>query len=83
MKEYDRKRNQIRNKTYRLCPICNNEVCKTDLSKHQQSNKCELFKTRNDNYVIVDGRTYLKGNSPFEGICYDNHIRYDIHEVKQ
>ena len=34
-------------------------------------------------HVIVDGRTYLKGNSPFEGICYDNHIRYYIHEVKQ
>ena len=40
-------------------------------------------RARDDNYVIVDGRTYLKGNSPFEGIWYANHIPYDIHEVKE
>ena len=66
-----------------MCPICNNEVCKNNVSKHHKYKKCESFKTRNDNYVIVDGRTYLKGNSPFEGIWYATHMPYDIHEVKQ
>ena len=32
--------------------------------------------------ILVDGRTCLKGKSPFEGVWYDTHIPYDTHEVK-
>ena len=30
---------------------------------------------------VIDGRTYLKGKSPFEGVWHDNYIPYDINEV--
>lgn len=30
---------------------------------------------------MVDGRTYLRGKSPFGGVWYDTHTPYDIYEV--
>ena len=60
---------------------CFAELSMDSLRKHHKTKKCELFRTRNDNYLVVDGRSYLKGKSPFEGVWHDTHEPYDIHEV--
>ena len=49
------------------------------LATHNQTNKCNT----KPNPIVVDGRTYLKGKSPFEGVWHDTHIPYDIHEVNK
>ena len=63
-----------------MCEYCFAELSNSSLAKHHKSKKCELLKNRNDDYIVVDGRTYLKGKSPFEGIRHDTHIPYDIYE---
>ena len=63
-----------------MCEYCFAELSKSSLAKHHTSkNKCELFKTRNYNYIVVDGRTYLKGKSPFEGVCHDTHTPCNVY----
>ena len=52
------------------------------LATHNRINKCKTKPNPNDTYIVVDGRTYLKGKSPFEGVWHDTHIPYDIHDVK-
>ena len=39
LKEYDKERHKIKVK----CPNCNSEVCKKNLTAHQQTQKCKLI----------------------------------------
>ena len=55
---------------------------KAQLAKYNRTNKCKTKPNPNDKHIVVDGRTYLKCKSPFEGVWHDTHIPYDIHEVK-
>ena len=61
---------------------CNSEVCKSNLLNHQRTNKCKNKPHPNDKYVIVDGRVYDKGKSPFEGVWYDDHIPFDLNNCE-
>ena len=45
-----------------MCEYCFAELSRDSLAKHHKTKECELFKTRNDNYIVVDGRTYLRVN---------------------
>ena len=64
MKEHDRASDQI--KVY--CPHCNGETVKLKLNSHLQSQKCKKKPHPNDDYILVGGRTYLKGEPPLEGV---------------
>ena len=61
-----------------MCEYWFAELSRDSLAKHHKSKKCELFRTRNDKYVVVDGRTYWRGSSRFEGVWHDTHVPYDI-----
>ena len=61
-----------------MCKYCFAELGRDSLRHHHTTKKCELFKTRDDKYIVVDGRTYSKGKSPFEGVWHDTHVPYDI-----
>ena len=56
---------------------------KAQLAKHNRTNECKTKPHPHDQYIVADGRNYLKGKSPFEGVWHDTHVPYDIHEVKQ
>ena len=64
-----------------VCEYCFSELSRSSLAKHHKTKKCELFKTRNANYIVVDGRAYLRGKSPFEGVRRETHSPYNIYEV--
>ena len=64
-----------------MCEYCFAELSRASLAKHHKTKKCEVFKTRNENYIVVDGRTYLRGKSPFEGVWHDTPTPYDIYGV--
>ena len=65
-----------------MCKYWFAELSRASLTKQHKTKKYELFKTRNDNYIVVDGRTILRGRSPFEGVWHDTHTPYDIYGVK-
>ena len=48
------------------------------LNSHLQSQKCKKKPHPNDNYVIIGGRVYLKGESPLEGLWHDDHTPFDV-----
>ena len=52
------------------------------MPKHRQTHKCKTKPHPNDKCNIIDGRAYLKGKSPFEGVWHEYHIPYDINEVE-
>ena len=74
LKEYARARDQI--KVY--CPHCNSEIIKRKLNSHLQSQKCKKKHHPNDDYIIVGGRTYLKGKSPSEGFWHRGHTPFEV-----
>ena len=74
MKGYDRARNQI--KIY--CPHCNGEFVKIKLNSHLQSQNCKNKSHPNDDYIIVGGRVYLKGESPVEGVWHRDHTPFEV-----
>ena len=55
---------------------------KTQLATHDRTNTCKTKPHPKYKRIVVDGRTYLKGKSPFEGVWHDTHVPYDIHVVK-
>ena len=42
------------------------------------SNKCKKKPHPNDNYIIVGGRIYLKGESPLEGVWHADHTPFEV-----
>ena len=44
-----------------ICERCGSEVNKAQLATHNRTNKCKTKPNPNDKYIVVDGRTYLKG----------------------
>ena len=64
-----------------ICNICGSRGVRTGIARHQQTNTCKTKPHPNDKFIVVDGRTYSKGKSPFEGVWHDIHVPYDIHEV--
>ena len=74
LKEHDRARHQI--KVY--CPHCDGEIVKRKLKSHLQSQKCKKKPHPNDDYILVGGRTYLKGKSPLEGFWHRDHTPFEI-----
>ena len=73
-KEYDRARNQIKVN----CPNCNCEIVKRKLNSHLQTQTCKKKTHTNDNYILVGGRTYLKGESPLEGVWHADHTPFEV-----
>ena len=65
-----------------ICERCGSEVNKAQLAKPNRINKHKTKPHPNDEFIAVDGRTYLKGKSPFEGVWHGTHVPYDILEVK-
>ena len=63
-----------------ICNICGGQICKHGLARHQKTKKCKSFDklTENDNYIIVGGRPYLKGESPLEGVWYKDHTPFEV-----
>ena len=74
VEEYERARNQLN--VY--CPHCNREIITNKLNSHLQSQKCKNKPRPNDNYIIVGGRTYLKGESPLEGVWHRDHTPFEV-----
>ena len=74
VKEKDRARDQI--KAY--CPHCNSEIGARKLNRHLQSQKCKKKPHPNDNYILVGGRIYLKGESPLEGVWHADHTPFEV-----
>ena len=74
LKEYDRTRNPIKV----CCPHCNREIITRRLNRHLQSQKCKKKPHTNDNYIIVGGRVYLKGESPLEGVWHRDHTPFEV-----
>ena len=74
LKEYDRARNQIKVS----CPNCNCETIKRKMKRHLQTQKCKKKPHPNDNYILVGGRTYLKGESPLEGVWHADHTPFEV-----
>ena len=90
---YENNKNMLRekNKKYKdehkeymyeqiICNICGGQICRHGLTRHQKTKKCKSFVklTENDNYIIVDGRTYLKGESPLEGVWHKDHTPVEV-----
>ena len=44
----------------------------------QKTNKCKNKPHPNDNYIIVGGRIYLKGESPLEGVWHKDHTPFEV-----
>ena len=42
------------------------------------SNKCKKKTHTNDNYILVGGRIYLKGESPLEGVWHKDHTPFEV-----
>ena len=63
-----------------ICNICGGQICRHGLARHQKTKKCKSFVklTENDNYIIVGGRTYLKGESPLEGVWHKDHTPFEV-----
>ena len=74
LNEHDRARDQI--KVY--CSHCNGEIVKRKLNSHLRSQKCKKKPHTNDNYIIVGGRVYLKGESPLEGVWHRDHTPFEV-----
>ena len=62
------------------CNVCGCQICRQGLTRHQKTKKCKSFDklTENDNYIIVGGRPYLKGESPLEGVWYKDHTPFEV-----
>ena len=54
-----------------LCKYCGAEVNKSSLATHHRTNKCKVFKTRNDHYNVIDGRCYLVGKSSDQCVWHE------------
>ena len=48
------------------------------LNSHLQSQKCKKKPHPNDDYIIVGGRAYLKGESPLEGVWHRDHTLFEV-----
>ena len=51
-----------------------------DKCKNKPENKCKKKPHPNDNYVIIGGRTYLKGESPLEGVWHSDHTPFEVNK---
>ena len=66
------------------CNICGCQICRQGIAKHQKSKKCKSYVKPiekphpNDNYIIVGGRVYLKGESPLEGVWHCDHTPFEV-----
>ena len=74
VKEYERARDQIKVN----CPNCNAEIVKRKLNSHLQTQTCKKKTHTNDNYILVGGRIYLKGESPLEGVWHADHTPFEV-----
>ena len=74
LKEYDRARDQIKIN----CLNCNCEIVKRKLNSHLKTQTCKKKTHPNDNYILVGGRTYLKGESPLEGVWHADHAPFEV-----
>ena len=74
VKEYERARDQIKVN----CPNCNCEIVKRKLNSHLQTQTCKKKTHTNDNYILVGGRIYLKGESPLEGVWHADHTPFEV-----
>ena len=74
MKAYDRKRDQIRNKTPIVCPICNNVVCRASVSKHQRTQNCKSY------VKPMENETTPSEPSTADTNIYNKQNRVTIHE---
>ena len=66
------------------CNICGCQVCRRGMTRHQKSKKCKSYVKPiekphpNDNYIIVGGSVYLKGESPLEGVWHKDHTPFEV-----
>ena len=53
---------------------------KKDGSQYKTCVTCRTKKKThpNDKSILVDGRTYLKGESPLEGVWHSDHTPFDV-----
>ena len=58
------------------CDICGCHLQRGSLSRHKKTKKCKAHP--NDKYILVDGRTYLKGESPLEGVWHSDHTPFEV-----
>ena len=58
------------------CDICGCQLQRGSLSRHKKTKKCQAHS--NDKYILVDGRTYLKGESPLEGVWHSDHTPFEV-----
>ena len=49
LNEYDRLRNQVRNKIKIVCLNCDSEVCLNSISRHKKTHKCKSHVKPSDN----------------------------------
>ena len=50
----------------------------TSAGSDEPSQKCKKKPHTNDNYIIVGGRVYLKGESPLEGVWHSDHTPFEV-----
>ena len=74
LQEYERARNQLNI----YCPHCNREIITRKLNSHLQSQKCKNESHPNDDYIMISGRVYVKGESPLEGVWHRDHIPFEV-----
>ena len=60
------------------CNVCGCHINKSSISKHQKTKKCKKKTHTNDNYIIVGGSVYLKGESPLEGVWHKDHTPFEV-----
>ena len=56
---------------------------KKDGSQYKTCETCRANKCKphpNDKYMLVGGRTYLKGESPLEGVWHSDHTPFEVKE---
>ena len=52
-----------------------------DKCKNKPENKCKKKPHPNYNYAIIGGRTYLKGESPLEGVWHSDHTPFEVNNI--
>ena len=83
---HDKNKEHIhRRKNERItCNVCGCYSSKSNISTHQKTKKCKSYVKPiekphpNDNYIIVGGSVYLKGESPLEGVWHKDHTPFEV-----
>ena len=61
-----------------MCDTCGCQSTRNNLLRHQRTKKCKKKTHTNDNYILVGGRIYLKGESPLEGVWHADHTPFEV-----